>query len=367
MLNSLPMLAFLALLVATLVIVPDFVERQRPRGTTLLNALLPALAVLSPWPVLAYVLVALGCAAMAMQIRHTARVGARMLMLAAGATLLVAAVIASVGATDVAFVLSLAALALRTGVVGLHAGVSSLCRAAPVVQAQQFSSLLAFAVIHLRFVDHVPAAAAVAVPVVLAGAASALVYALMSLVQRDLDGLLRTSLLMHGGMMFAAIGAAGRGHHVAALFVTLTMTLALAGLSLSVLALEARVGKVGLQRPSGRARAFPRLAAAFGFFCAAGVGMPGTAGFIADDLILHALWSESVVATVAVTVSSALLAVASLRAITRAFMGPPVKSVAPDLTPVERGVALMLILLLLGIGLLPQIVVAASADLFAAG
>lgn len=362
------MLVILAAVVAMLVIVPDLVARRRPRGATLLNAVLPALAMMMSAPTLAYGLLGAASVAMAIQIRAHAPTGARMLALAAAATLPCAfGFVAASGPSTLVFALSLVAIALRAGVIGLHAGVSSLCRAAPVIQAQQFSSLLALVVVHLRFVDQLPAAAAVAVPVVVVGALSALVFALLSLVQRDLDGLLRTSLLMHGGMLFAAVGAAGRGHHVAALFVALTMCLALAGLSLTVLALEARVGKVSLLQARGRARAFPRLAAAFGFFGAAGVGMPGTAGFIADDLILHALWSESVVATVAVTFSSALLAVATLRAITRAFMGPVVGSVAPDLTARERSIALLLIFILLGVGLLPQLVVGASTGLFEGG
>ena len=45
--------------------------------------------------------------------------------------------------------------------------------------------------------------------------------------------------------------------------------------------------------PGGRAGAFPRLAAAFALFGGAGVGLPGTAGFVADDLLLHTLWMDS--------------------------------------------------------------------------
>jgi NADH-quinone oxidoreductase subunit M len=365
--NHLPLLLFLAALVAILVLAPDLVARRRPLAPTLLNALLPALAMLSSSAAPAYALLGIASAAMAVQVRHTARVGAIMLTLTALCLLSCAMLLSGEAATDAVFVLSLIALLLRLGVVGLHAGVSSLCSNAPVIQAQQFASLLALVLAHLRFVVQVPMAEFAAAPVVLIGAASALLFALVSLVQRDLDGLLRASMLMHGGMMLAAAGAAGRGHYVAALFVSLTMTLALAGLSLTVLALEARVGKVGLQQACGRARSFPRLAAAFGLFGAAGVGMPGTSGFIADDLVLHALWSQSVVATIAVVLASALLAIATLRAITRTFMGPPITSLAPDLLPAERAIALLVILLLFGIGMVPQLVVGACAGLFEGG
>ena len=64
---------------------------------------------------------------------------------------------------------------------------------------------------------------------------------------------------------------------------------ALGGLGLMVDALEARAGTVRLAGPGGRVQAFPRLAVGFALFGAAGVAMPGTAGFIADDLLLHKL------------------------------------------------------------------------------
>lgn len=364
---SLCLLVALAGLIAGLVIVPDMVERRRPRAASLLNAALPALAVLMPGGTSAYALLGLATLALCWQVRRQTRRGALMLGTAALSLLLAAVVMRLQLAAATAFYASLFALALRAGCCGLHGGVSALCRAAPVQQAQQYATLLALIFAHLRFVDHVPAAAQAADAVVVIGAASALVFALLALVMRSLDGMLRASMLMHGGLLLAAVGAAGKGHQVAALFVALTMTLALAGFSLCVLALEARVGKVWLLQAGGRARAFPRLAAAFGFFGAAGVGMPGTAGFIADDLILHALWAESVPATVGVTLASALLAIATLRTIALTFMGPPTASLAPDLGSGERAMALALILLLLGIGLLPQIVVGASAGLFGGG
>jgi NADH-quinone oxidoreductase subunit M len=354
---------FLSGLVVLLVLAPDLLLRGRLSASTVLNAALPALALLMPDGALAYGLLALATVAQAYQARPAG--------LQAAGMLLVAAVALGVGtwallpgrSPALAFHMSMLALVLRAGLVGLHTGMSALWRKLPALQVQQYTTLLALVISHLRFSDPAAAQSAADIIVIL-GASSSLAFGLTSLVQRDLDGLLRASMLMHGGLMIAATGAAGKGHAVAALFVSLSMTLAVVGLCLMALALEARVGKVLLQRPGGRARSFPRLAAAFGFFGAAGVGMPGTAGFIADDLILHALWSESVYATIAVALASALLAVATLRAITLCFMGPQVVSVAPDLMPAERWFAFALILLLLFSGLTPQLVVGASAGLF---
>ncbi len=57
-----------------------------------------------------------------------------------------------------AFVLSCLAIAMRAGVLPLHAGVASLCDRAPVVQTQQLASIIALVFVHLRFVDHHPGA-----------------------------------------------------------------------------------------------------------------------------------------------------------------------------------------------------------------
>jgi NADH-quinone oxidoreductase subunit M len=162
-------------------------------------------------------------------------------------------------------------------------------------------------------------------------------------------------------MLFAAVGAGGRGHYGAALLVTVTIVLALSGLALTQSALEARVGKVSLSGPSvGRARAFPRLAAAFAFFAAAGVGLPGTAGFIADDLLLHALWEESPAGAIVIIFASAILAIATLGILAKGFFGTPLRAVPPDLRGHERSVVVVLVILLLGLGLFPQLLVGAA-------
>ena len=131
------------------------------------------------------------------------------------------------------------------------------------------------------------------------------------------------------------------------MFSVLTLVLAVGGFGMVVTALEARCGSVLLEGRGGRVAAFPHLAGAFAVLGAAGVGLPATAGFVADDLLLHAAWEESVVATAALIVASVALAIATLRGYARVFLGPPVHSVAPDLLPRERVVVVGVIGVLL--------------------
>jgi NADH-quinone oxidoreductase subunit M len=338
-----------------LMIAPVVASQQRSSSWLLLGAVATLLLTLfSPDGPRAYIAATLAALLHAAAAADRSRTGAAGLLISA----------AFIGSTGVAlhqgyltmsFVLSCTAIALRAGVMPLHAGVASLCDRAVVVQVQQLASTIALVFIHLRFVDHHPGAIALAPAVVRIGAAMTLVPALMATVQRDLRGLYRTSTAMHGGMLLAALGAASLDNYAAALLVAVTLGLALGGLGLMLTSLEERVGPVQYSGPGGRIQAFPRLAACFVIFGAAGVGLPGTAGFVADDLLLHTLWLESPASAAMVIVASALLAVSTLVCFARVFLGPATRSVAPDLVRREALAGVLLLALLLVLGVVPGV------------
>jgi len=311
---------------------------------------------------LAYLAVAVGAMVHALTVVRATRTGAATLAVSALAAVGVALAIRQ-DHMAVAFGLSCLCIALRAGVMPLHVGVASICDRLPVVQTQQLSSTIALVFVHLRFVDHHAAAVALAPLLVRYGAAATITAALMTLVQRDLRGLYRGTTAMHGGMLLAAVGAASLDNFAAALLVAVAMGLALGGLGIMITSLEERVGPVSFQGPGGRAGTLPKLAAAFALFGGAGVGLPGTAGFVADDLLLHTLWMESPTSTVTVILSSALLAVATLIAFSRVFLGRTTPSLAPDLYPRERVVVVLLLLLLLLLGFAPGVLLG-PADAF---
>lgn len=351
-------LAFAALLL----VAPAVAEplHRRWHLPSLLVALVVALLASSgPW---AYAAVAVGALLHARSAWKDSRTGATMLILSAVVSLAVAAALMQAHVT-VAFALSCLAIAMRVGVMPFHVGIASLCDRAPVVQTQQLASAIALVFVHLRFVDHHVAAVAAGPALVRYGAFAAIAAALLTLVQKDLRGFYRGTTAMHGGMVFAAVAAASLGNFAAALLVTVTMGLALGGLGMMITSLEERVGPVGFDGPGGRVGTFPKLAAAFALFGGAGVGLPGTAGFVADDLLLHTLWMESPTATVSVILASALLAVSTLVAFSKTFLGRTTPSHAPDLFRRERAVAVALVLLLLLLGFAPGILLG-PADAF---
>jgi NADH-quinone oxidoreductase subunit M len=264
---------------------------------------------------------------------------------------------AASSALTIAFAASLAAIVLRAGLFPLHAGSAALAEHDANVQLEHLAGLPVLVFAHLRFLSDGSLAHDAAPAIVAVGGASMLGFAIAALTARDLRALYVHSTLMHGGMLVAAVGAAGRGHVGAAILVVITMVLALAGFHVMLGAFEARVGGRDAPDFAGRARAFPRLAASLAFFGGAAVGLPGSAGFVADDLLLHALWEESATTAVVAIVASALLAVATLHRYARAFFGPPQRHLAPDLLPRERRVAVLLMVLLLVLGLVPQVLV----------
>lgn len=267
------------------------------------------------------------------------------------------------GDLTLGFVLSCAAIAMTAGVMPVHVGAASLCDRLPLLQAGNLSSMIALVFVHLRFVDHHPGAIALAPFVVRYGATACLAGALLALVQTDLRGFYRGTMSMHAGMLLAAVGTASLGNFAAAMLVAIAMGLSLGGLGIVIASLEERTGSVSFAGPGGRAGAFPRLAVAFSVLGGAGVAVPGTAGFMADDLLLHTLWMVSPASTAVMILSSAFLAVATLGAIAAVFFGRATPSLAPDMHPRERIVVVVLVTLLLVLGFAPGLLLM-PADVF---
>jgi NADH-quinone oxidoreductase subunit M len=347
----------------TLLVAPRIATREH-RGwiRESVLALLLALAVFATNGVLAFAAVATIALVIGAEALRSSRTASVMLALSAAASAGAAAALAA-GQPHVAFVASIVAFALRTGIFPLHGGVAALTERNLALQVQQIATLPVMVLLHLRFASEAPWAVELAPYIVAIGTASTLGFALVAIVQRTLRGLLRASMLMHGGMLFAAVGAAGNGHHAAAMFVAVTFGLALSGFAIMLASFEARVGPLTQLGPGGVARAFPRLAAAIAIFGAAAVGLPGTAGFAADDLLLHALWQESATSTVLMIVASALLAVATLAGFARAFLGRPIRQLAPDLLGRERLVVVGLVGWLIVLGFAPSVLASPVATM----
>ena len=192
----------------------------------------------------------------------------------------------------------------------------------------------------------------------LAASLVALAGAVLGLGRRRISDVFFASALMHTGVSLSVVVARALDGGVAAFVTTCCFALGLTGFGLCVHALDARDGD-DAETLSGRIWNYPRLAGAAFVLAGATVGLPLTLGFVADDLVLHVVWEVSPWAAGIISVGTAVLAVTLLRTLSQVFFGaqPMEPSSAPDLTVRERAGLGLLMLVLLGLGLVPSVLV----------
>ncbi len=270
------------------------------------------------------------------------------------------------GVQEAAFILSMIALVIRVGPWPVQLAMSSLTTRAMGEHVRQLGMLMPLLFVHLRYLDHLDLAIAWSVPMVQVGACSMLIGGLASLSTPTLSGFFIITSSVHGAIILMACGAAGAGHEAAALFAGMTACVATGGLGAIVEAVRQRAGERSLVVAGGLSNSMPRLAALFLLFGAAGLGLPATAGFLADDLMLHALWQESPVSTAIVILSNGLLVIATWRAATRVFFGTDPIRHSDDARFADRILAGACLIGLVVLGFAPRLVLDPSLALLKA-
>lgn len=118
-------------------------------------------------------------------------------------------------------------------------------------------------------------------------------------------------------------------------------------------------GKLPLEGYLGFGGRFPRLATFFLISGVALVGLPGTAGFISEDLLMHGALEAHTWAGLAIPIATALNAITIYRLFTRLFLGTkrePLPAV-PDARLRERLPLTAIVLALVVFGVFPQLAV----------
>lgn len=186
---------------------------------------------------------------------------------------------------------------------------------------------------------------------------------LITLVQRDLKQMIGYSSVMHMGYAFlgvAAFSVLGAGG-VVLMMVAHGLTVAL--LFMLATCIYHRSQTFDMLEMGGLVRKAPVLAAFFTFAILASIGVPGPglANFWGEFVIFLAVWDFRIFAAVLLVFGIILSAVYGLRAVGRIFLGQPTEAFRAtldgdikDMTWGERLPALLLILVLLGIGIWPR-------------
>jgi NADH-quinone oxidoreductase subunit M len=131
------------------------------------------------------------------------------------------------------------------------------------------------------------------------------------------------------------------------------------GLAAIYRALYARCGDSVDERFAGLGARAPRLKVFFLVFALALVGLPGTLGFAAEDLLFHGALETHPALGVALPLATALSAIALLRLYAHIFVGKRNLHVPPvsDARLGERIACTVLLVFLIGCGLYPAIVI----------
>jgi NADH-quinone oxidoreductase subunit M len=144
-----------------------------------------------------------------------------------------------------------------------------------------------------------------------------------------------------------------------ALALWISAALSLAGLGLTLRALEARFGELSLTRFHGLYEHSPMLAVCFLLTGLASVGFPGTFGFVASELLIDGAVEANLLVGLAVAMATAMNGIAIVRAYFCLFTGTRhYSTVSLGMNVRERWAVLTLSLAILGGGLFPQPMVA---------
>ena len=144
-----------------------------------------------------------------------------------------------------------------------------------------------------------------------------------------------------------------------ALALWISAALSLAGLGLTLRALEARFGELSLTRFHGLYEHSPMLAVCFLLTGLASVGFPGTFGFVASELLIDGAVEANLLVGLAVAMATAINGIAIVRAYFCLFTGTRhYSTVSLGMNVRERWAVLTLSLAILGGGLFPQPMIA---------
>jgi NADH-quinone oxidoreductase subunit M len=286
-------------------------------------------------------------------------------LLAAGtlAPLLVAGVLMLDGdGANAEFValLALAALAVRLAVPPFHSWLPVFLEHAPLPASLLVASAPVVPWVAVRAVlPATPEGLSVAGPLFLMlGTAGALYGAIVGLVQTHLRRTLGWVLVSQSGAVMAAVAVATPDAVTGALVASLALGLSSAGLVVLAWAVEGRTGTASMPELGGLVDRAPRLGLAFLALGLAQVSIPGSLGFVAEDVMMHGIVGRHPVAGALLLVATALNAVTMFRAYQRAFLGPLPRDGhlhgVLDLVSRERAVVVVLALAIAGTGLLPS-------------
>lgn len=186
---------------------------------------------------------------------------------------------------------------------------------------------------------------------------TAALTALAALAEKVPRRLLGLVLVSHASMVLAGLESLTPEGISGALVYLMVVSVSTTGLAAIYQALEVRVDRLSERTGFlGLGNVAPRLSVFFVVCAFALVGLPGTLGFAAEDLLLHGTLETHPWIGLALPLATALNALTLFRLFARLFMGRPILPATTDLDalPRERWALGAVLLFLIAGGLLPS-------------
>lgn len=177
----------------------------------------------------------------------------------------------------------------------------------------------------------------------------------MALVQRDSRRFFCFVFLSHSSLVFVGLETSTPIGLTSGLCMWLAVGLSLTGFGLTLRSVEARAGRLALDRFHGLYDHTAPLATLFLLTGLASIGFPGTVGFVGAELLVESTVQYHPLLGIVLVIAAALNGLAILQAYFRIFTGTRRES-SIDLRgrPAERIAVLILAAMILGGGLYPQ-------------
>lgn len=256
------------------------------------------------------------------------------------------------------FLLMLLAFGMKVPLVPLHTWLPQLALAGPGALTALVVGLKVGAFGLVRFAIPLAPEAAGDFHWLLAGLGTlGILYGAVAMViQSNLRVQLAYGSICHVGLAVLGLAALTAQGAQGAVSLLLSFSVASGGGFVLLECLRQRVGSTDLHALGGAARSMPLLSGGVLICGLAGVGMPGTSSFPGEFLLIIAALHSHTGAGMAALFGLSIAAGAFLSLYRRAFWGPVVRAEvaqAQDVRPRERGVLLVLIVIIVGIGVYP--------------
>ena len=255
----------------------------------------------------------------------------------------------------VAILLLTAAVLVRGGVAPVHCWMTDLFEHATLGTAILFVTPMVgvYGVTRLVF----PVAPSWALQAIsLMSLFTALYAAGMALVQREARRFFCYLFLSHSSLVLVGIETAVPVGLTGSLSLWLSVALSMTGFGLVLRCVETRVGRILLTKFHGLYEQLPMLAGLFLLTGLAGIGFPGTVGFVGVELLVEGAVEALPIVGVLVVIVSALNGLAVIQAYFRIFTGRPhVSTIDLQIRPSERAAVLIISALIFLGGVYPQL------------